>query len=129
MKTSLKKVLPKKTSFHGIGLKKNSENLEMPIDKDHIIANLREVFDPEISINVYDLGLIYDIAIDQKEAEITITHTLTSAFCPFADAIVQDIYSAGMRGTGALHCEIITTFEPPFTMDSVPEETRMMMGW
>jgi len=34
-----------------------------------------------------------------------------------------------MRGTGALHCEIITTFEPPFTMDSVPEETRMMMGW
>ena len=78
MKTSLKKALPKKISFHGIGLKKDSENLEMPIDKDHIIANLREVFDPEISINVYDLGLIYDIAIDQIESEITITLRLFS---------------------------------------------------
>ena len=76
----------------------------MTIEKDHIIANLREVFDPEMeSINVYDLGLIYDIAIDQKELQITITHTLTSAFCPFADAIVEDIYAAGMRGTGALN--------------------------
>ena len=99
------------------------------INKEHIIENLKEVFDPEISINIYDLGLIYDIEKDQREQEVKITHTLTSAFCPFADSIVEDIYSAGMKNTNAMHCEVITTFEPPFTMESVPEETRMAMGW
>ena len=101
----------------------------MKVDIDTVIANLKEVFDPEISINIYDLGLIYDIEIDQKEQEVKITHTLTSAFCPFADSIVEDIYSAGMKNTNAMHCEVITTFAPPFTMESVPEETRMAMGW
>ena len=101
----------------------------MKVDIDTVIANLKEVFDPEISINIYDLGLIYDIEIDQKELEVKITHTLTSAFCPFADSIVEDIYSAGMKNTNAMHCEVITTFDPPFTMESVPEETRMAMGW
>jgi metal-sulfur cluster biosynthetic enzyme len=99
------------------------------IKKDTIIENLKQVYDPEISINIYDLGLIYDIEIDQKEREVKITHTLTSAFCPFADSIVEDIYSAGIKSTGAMHCEVITTFDPPFTMESVPEETRVAMGW
>ena len=101
----------------------------MKVDIDTVIANLKEVFDPEISINIYDLGLIYDIEIDQKEQEVKITHTLTSAFCPFADSIVEDIYSAGMKNTNAMHCEVITTFDPPFTMDSVQEITKAMMGW
>ena len=85
----------------------------MAIDNDLIISNLRKVFDPEISINVYDLGLIYDISIDQKELEVTITHTLTSAFCPFADEIVSSIQTAGYVP------EVI----------SVIVETKLMMGW
>ena len=99
------------------------------IKEDTIIENLKQVYDPEISINIYDLGLIYNIEIDQKEREVKITHTLTSAFCPFADSIVEDIYSAGIKSTGAMHCEVITTFDLPFTMESVPEETRVAMGW
>ena len=98
------------------------------IDKDHVISNLRNVFDPEISCNVYDLGLIYDIAIDEKEEEVQITHTLTSAFCPFADEIVNDIQKAGYV-PGVLNVIVHTTFDPPFTIESVPEETRLMMGW
>ena len=100
----------------------------MTIDNDQIIANLREVFDPEISINIYDLGLIYDIAIDEAEKEVTITHTLTSAFCPFADQIVSDIQKAGYVPE-VISVIINTTFDPPFTMDSVSEETKMIMGW
>ena len=66
------------------------------IDKQLIIENLKNVFDPEIpSASLYDLGLIYDIAINEREHEVTITHTLTSAFCPFADEIVNDIQRAG----------------------------------
>jgi len=100
----------------------------MSIDNDLIIANLRKVFDPEISINVYDLGLIYDIAIDQKELEVTITHTLTSAFCPFADQIVNSIQTAGYVPE-VMSVIVETTFDPPFTLDSVSEETRLVMGW
>ena len=98
------------------------------IDKDHIVANLREVFDPEISVNILDLGLIYDIAIDEREHEVTITHTLTSAFCPFADQIVNDIQKAGYVPE-VISVIVNTVFAPPFTMDMVPEETKMMMGW
>ena len=100
----------------------------MAIDNDLIIANLREVFDPEISINIYDLGLIYDISIDQKKLEVTITHTLTSAFCPFADEIVNNIQKAGYAPE-VMSVIVETTFDPPFTMDSVSEETKLMMGW
>jgi len=101
----------------------------MNIDKDHIIENLREVYDPEmLSLNIYDLGLIYDIKIDEDESWVEITHTLTSAFCPFAEEIVNSIKNAGyVKGVRVV--EVITTFEPPFTIDSVSEETKMIMGW
>ena len=83
------------------------------IDIDHIIANLREVYDPEISINIYDLGLIYNI--ETTEDSVDITHTLTSAFCPFADEIVSSIRAAGMVDN--VHVvNVITTFDPPFTV-------------
>ena len=104
------------------------EVMMMSIDKDHIIANLKEVYDPEISINIYDLGLIYDIKIDEDKLEVEITHTLTSAFCPFADQITNDIRNAGYVEN--VHTvQIVTTFEPSFTVDSVPEDTRAVMGW
>jgi len=101
----------------------------MKIDKDHIIANLKEVYDPEmLSLNIYDLGLIYNIKIDEDESWVEITHTLTSAFCPFADEIVASIQTAGyVEGVSVV--EIVTTFDPPFTMDSVPEVAKLMMGW
>jgi metal-sulfur cluster biosynthetic enzyme len=98
------------------------------IDKDHIIANLRKVYDPEISINIYDLGLIYDIETWDGDSSVDITHTLTSAFCPFADEIVSNIRQAGMiEGVDVVN--VITTFDPPFTVDNVPEATKIMMGW
>jgi len=101
----------------------------MNIDKDHIIENLREVYDPEmLSLNIYDLGLIYDIKIDEDESWVEITHTLTSAFCPFAEEIVNSIKNAGYV-EGVRVVEVITTFEPPFTIDSVSEETKLLMGW
>ena len=96
--------------------------------KDLIIERLKEVYDPEISVNIYDLGLIYDIHVNEKESCVNIVHTLTSAFCPFADEIVSNIKEAGMV-PGIEHVEVITTFDPPFTLESVPEETKLLMGW
>ena len=100
----------------------------MTIDKEQIIANQREVYDPEISINVYDLGLIYDIDIDEKESSVNITATLTSAFCPFADEIIGSMQKAGYT-KNVLTVNVDITFDPPFTMDSVPQDTRDIMGW
>ena len=103
--------------------------MEDMIDKQLIIENLKNVYDPEIpSASLYDLGLIYDIVISAREHEVTITHTLTSAFCPFADQIVADIREAGYV-ENVRSVQIVTTFDPPFSMDMVPEETRMMLGW
>ena len=102
---------------------------DMTIDKDHIIENLKKVYDPEmLSINIYDLGLIYDIKINEEDKWVEITHTLTSAFCPFADEIVTSIKNAG-QVEGVRVVEVVTTFDPPFTMDSVSDETKMIMGW
>ena len=95
--------------------------------KDKIIKQLQEVYDPEININVYDLGLIYDIQINEKERSAEITHTLTSAFCGFADVIAEDIRKAGYVD-GIDEVTIVTTFDPPFTLEMVPEETRLVMG-
>ena len=93
---------------------------------EQIVENLKEVYDPEISVNVYDLGLIYDISI--KDQEVIIKHTLTSVFCSFADELVSKIVQAGyVEGITNVSSEL--TFDPPFTMDMVPEETKLMLGW
>ena len=94
-----------------------------------VVANLKQVFDPEIpSVSVYDLGLIYDIEILEDYTMVKITHTLTSAFCPMADEINQNIKEAGMVD-GIKESVATITFQPPFSMDMVPEETKMMIGW
>ena len=95
--------------------------------KKEIVENLRQVYDPEISINVYDLGLIYDINMS-KLPEVTITHTLTSAFCPAADQIIDDIHQATECIDGVDKCMIITTFDPPFTKEMMSEEARMILN-
>ena len=100
----------------------------MTIDKEQIIANLQKVYDPEISINVYDLGLIYNIDIDEKESSVNIIATLTSAFCPFADQIIDSIQRAGYAKK-VISVNVDITFDPPFTMDNVPQDTRDVMGW
>ena len=92
-----------------------------------IVENLRDVYDPEISINVYDLGLIYNIDLDNLPT-VSVTHTLTSAFCPFADDIIADITHATDKVDGVDTVEIITTFDPPFGPERRSEETKMILG-
>ena len=99
------------------------------IDREVIIKNLKNVYDPEIpSASLYDLGLIYDIAIEDEKHKVTITHTLTSAFCPFADQIVADVRQAGYVEE-VRWVEIELTFDPLWSMDMVPEETKLVLGW
>ena len=94
-----------------------------------VVKNLEQVYDPEIpSVSVIHLGLIYDIEILEGNTIVKITHTLTSAFCPMADEINQEIQKAGLVD-GIKESIANCTFQPPFSMDMVPEETKMAMGW
>ena len=94
---------------------------------DQIVKNLKEVYDPEISVNIYDLGLIYRIDLEELP-KAHVTHTLTSAFCPAADQIVADIKNAVECVEGVDSCFIETTFDPPFGPEMMSEEAKLALG-
>ena len=78
--------------------------------KEQIVKELKKVHDPEISINIYDLGLIYNIDVSELP-KVSVKHTLTSAFCPAADQIVADIHSATTSVEGVEKCFIETLYK------------------
>lgn len=93
--------------------------------KEQIIANLREVYDPEISLNVYDLGLIYDIKVGEGYCDITMT--LTSAFCPAADFIIADVRGAAETVSGVESVNVEVTFDPQWGPDMLSEDAKLML--
>jgi metal-sulfur cluster biosynthetic enzyme len=88
---------------------------------------LRTVSDPEIDYNIFDLGLVYDIEI--KDTHVSVTHTLTSVMCPFGEEICENIELAVAEIPGVTQVSRTLTFDPAFSMEMVPEETRLIMGW
>tara|TARA_Y100000780_G_C13436681_1_gene321700 strand:- start:46 stop:339 length:294 start_codon:yes stop_codon:yes gene_type:complete len=95
--------------------------------KEEIIKELKTVYDPEMpSINIFDLGLVYDI--DIKEKDVTITHTLTSMFCPMADEIQRNIKTAVERVKDVGTVRVKLTHTPPFTKEMMSEEARLALG-
>ena len=95
--------------------------------KEQIIDQLKTVYDPEItSINIFDLGLVYDI--DIKDKDVTITHTLTSMFCPMADEISASIKQAVKNVEGVGEVKVKLTHTPPFTREMMSEEARFALG-
>jgi len=95
-----------------------------------IIAGLKTVYDPEIPVNIYDLGLIYKIDID--DASVKILMTLTSAFCPSAEEIPEQVQTVVENALKELNTTRTTSvevvFDPPWTPDRVSEEARLEMG-
>ena len=95
--------------------------------KEDIIKELKTVYDPEMpSIDVFNLGLIYDI--DIKEEKFTITHTLTSMLCPAADMISKNIKEAGELVAGVGNVKVILTHTPPFSRDMLSEEAKLILN-
>lgn len=95
-----------------------------------IIANLKGVYDPEIPVNIYDLGLIYDLTIDENAVKIKMT--LTSAFCPSAEEIPQEVQWQAEKALQELNTNrtvsVDVVFDPPWTPERVSEEARLEMG-
>ena len=95
--------------------------------KEDIITQLKSVYDPEISsIYIFDLVLVYDF--DIKNKDVTITHTLTSMFCPMADAISASIKSAVEKVNGIGNVKVKLTHPPPFTKEMMRDEAGFLLG-
>ena len=96
--------------------------------RDDVEAALRTVFDPEIPVNIYDLGLVYEIKIGDK-GEIKITMTLTAPACPAAGDIVRDVQEKIEALPGVLDCHVQLTFDPPWSKENMSEEAKLELGF
>jgi FeS assembly SUF system protein len=102
-----------------------NEQLEI---EQRIIGVLRTIYDPEIPVNIYDLGLIYNINLDDDHIA-HITMTLTAPNCPLAEELFEEVrYKIG--GTkGVKECDLKLTFEPPWDKSMLSEEAKLELGF
>jgi len=95
---------------------------------DQTIHALRLCFDPEIPVNIYDLGLIYDIDVNDPD-RISIRMTLTSPLCPVAEILPSQVKKAVTAMTGVNDVAVTLVWDPPWSMDRMSEEARLELGW
>ena len=95
--------------------------------EESIIKMLRTVFDPEIPVNVYDLGLVYKIDVDE-EKNVSIDMTMTAPSCPMADFILEDVKEKVESIEGVKKVEVNLVFEPEWTKDMMSEEAKLELG-
>lgn len=94
---------------------------------DKIIHAIRHVNDPEIPLNVYDLGLIYDVSVD-ADHNATITMTLTAPNCPVADDIVNDVRNHVAALSEVNNVTVTLVFDPPWTKDMMTDAAKLELG-
>ena len=97
-----------------------------PATTDAIIDGLRTVYDPEIPVNIYDLGLIYDLQVT-TDGVVCVEMTLTAPNCPVAELIPQQVADAvaGVEGTGEVEVRLV--WEPPWTKERMSEEALLAL--
>ncbi len=88
---------------------------------------LREIYDPEIPVNIYELGLIYDIAVNHL-GEIYVRMTLTSPACPVAGTLPIEIETKIAAIADVTDCEVEVVWEPTYSMDMMSESARLQLG-
>jgi FeS assembly SUF system protein len=96
---------------------------------ERIIEKLHDVYDPEIPVNIYDLGLIYSVDIDEEDHSAEVVMTLTAPGCPVADMIVQEVYDKTMEVEGIEDVFVDLTFEPPWDKSMMSEVARLELGF
>ena len=96
------------------------------LERDIIMA-LRQVYDPEIPVNIYDLGLIYDLRVNQQH-EVYIQMTSTAPNCPMADYVVDQVRAAVEDVPGVVSAQIDLVFEPAWDKSRMSEEALVELG-
>ena len=93
-----------------------------------IVKVLKNVFDPEIPVNIYDLGLIYEVDVDD-DRKVKVTMTLTAPNCPMADELLEEVNDKVGKVDGVTSAEIKLTFDPPWDKDRMSEEAMLQLGF
>ena len=93
---------------------------------ENIIAALRDIFDPEIPVNIYDLGLIYAVEVD--EGHIDVTMTLTTPHCPVAESMPGDVQAKVESVPGVATCEVNLVWDPPWDPAKMSDEAKLELG-
>ncbi len=105
----------------------NMQQQQNTPQEEQVIDALKTVFDPEIPVNVYDLGLIYQIAID-RDGVVDITMTLTNPNCPVADEMPERIQEAVEQVDKVRKARIDLVFDPPWSTDNMSDAARLELG-
>ncbi len=100
---------------------------QIKVSEENVVNALKTVYDPEIPMNIYDLGLIYGIEINQDN-HVRITMTLTNANCPVADDLVTRVKKAASDIPGVIKTELNLVFDPPWTKDKMSDAAMLELG-
>jgi metal-sulfur cluster biosynthetic enzyme len=105
-----------------------SPNGEVPT-KDEILEALKEVHDPELGINIVDLGLVYEVDIDAERGRVHVTYTLTTMGCPIGPMVEAQMNQllSGFAGIQDVECEMV--LRPPWTPEMMSEEAKAALGY
>ncbi|MBX7528191.1 SUF system Fe-S cluster assembly protein [Qipengyuania vesicularis] len=92
-----------------------------------VIDALKEIYDPEIPVNIYDLGLIYGVEVDE-ECDVTVTMTLTTPHCPVAETMPGEVELRAGSVPGVRDAEVNLVWDPPWGPDKMTDEARLELG-
>jgi FeS assembly SUF system protein len=95
--------------------------------RDQVIAALKKVYDPEMPVNIYELGLIYDCAVDEN-GKVDLRMTLTAPNCPVAGTLPGDAERAVRAVPGVTDVKLQLTFDPPWSKDRMSEAAKLALG-
>jgi metal-sulfur cluster biosynthetic enzyme len=99
----------------------------MAVTKDDVFEALRQVEDPELGMDIVDLGLLYDVEIDG--AKVKVIHSLTSMGCPAGPMIQEDIHRVASEVPGVENVEVELTWDPPWTPEKMSEDAKFILGF
>ena len=95
--------------------------------KEQVVDALRAVEDPELGMDIVDLGLLYDV--DVAGSKVKVTHSLTSMGCPAGPMIQEDIHRAASELPGVEDVEVELTWDPPWTPDKMSDDAKFILGF
>ena len=95
--------------------------------KEDVLQALHRVEDPELGMDIVDLGLVYDVEIEPEKVKVI--HTLTSMGCPAGPMIQEDIHNAAAAVDGVDEVEVELTFDPPWTPDKMSDDAKFILGF
>lgn len=109
-------------------MEENQKEMNASVEE-KAVEMLRTVFDPEIPVNIYDLGLIYKIDFDPDDKTLHVDMTLTAPSCPAADFIMEDVRQKLMSIEGPEKVDLRLVFEPEWSQDMMSEEAKLELGF